>query len=60
MDRLNVRETSKVPGIESQNSPDAMHAHRCDQSGIVNLNARDAMCHKQFPPFLMDQQTIGE
>ena len=60
MNGLNVRITSKIPVIESQNSLDAMHSHRSGQSSVVNLNARHAMPHKQFPPLLVDQQTVWE
>jgi hypothetical protein len=46
MNSLNVRITSKVPVIESQNPLNAMYSHRRGQPRIVDLNARHAIPDK--------------
>jgi hypothetical protein len=61
--RMNGRDvciTRKVPVIEGQNPLNAMYSHHGGQPRIVDLNARHAMRDKQFAPFCVNRQTVGE
>src|ERR1700675_2858573 len=60
MNDLDVRITSKVPIIESQNPLNAVYSHRGGQPCIMDLNARHAIRDKEFPPLFMRRQAVGK
>jgi hypothetical protein len=55
---FNISVSNKVPVIESQNALDAMHTHRSHKARIVNLDARDAMCHQECAPLFVNCEAV--
>jgi hypothetical protein len=61
IDGLNdVRVASEVQLIEGQNPFYAMHPHRCDQSGIMHLDAGYGVIHDDFPPLVVHRNGVHE
>jgi hypothetical protein len=46
MDGFDVGEARKVPRVEGENELDAVDVHGCDQAGVVNLDAGDAVINE--------------
>lgn len=51
---FNIFEAHEVVFVKGQDTPHAINAHRGYQSGVVDLNARDTMCHQEPSPFLVN------
>lgn len=52
------RVSIEVSRIERKHVGDAAPRHRCDEPGIVDLNARHGMRNKQAPPLVMSVFTV--
>lgn len=60
MDCFDIREAGEVSRVEGEDALDAVDMHGGDQAGVMDLDAGDAMRHKQLAPFLMYIETIGK
>jgi len=60
MDCFDAGITSEVFLVEGENSRDAVDAHGCHQSRVVNLHARNGKCDEKSAPFLVNRKTVGQ
>jgi hypothetical protein len=60
MDGFDIREAREVSCVEGEDALDAVYMHGCNQAGVVDLNAGDAMGHKQLAPVLMDLDSVWQ